>query len=269
MMKTNLLHMQISRLLAVLILALCLLHKAQAQSNVQAIYGTVMSQDSMYLLPNTHVINKRTYQGTITNQNGEFAIEGEIDDTIVFSNVSFKFYYYKITGSEPDNLIIKLETRNYLLDEVSVSAYRLTSNNPKPMAVGKPMIPKTSDIKTPQAVAPTLANPVDFLYYLFARHPKQLEKLRQLYAQDYYKQKLQEGNNREILVRLTGMPKQELEEFMFYCKYADTHIRTINDYEFLRSLLACYDEYEKDKSLNQLLDEQEVQEKTQGERFKD
>lgn len=236
-----------------------------------AIYGTVITQDSLHYLPNTHVINKRTATGTITNGLGEFLITGKVDDTLVFSNVSFQFYYHKITGREADNLIIKLKTRNFLLNEVSVSAYKLTSNDPKPMAIGKPMVPRNEDIYTPHQVPATLGNPIDLLYQMFSSRAKQIEKLQQLYIEDYYRQKLKQGNNRTILTDLTGLDRQELEQFMFYCKYADTYISTLNDYDFLMSLMACYQQYQRELQVNQLLDEQSGGKNTEGssERFKD
>ncbi len=199
---------------------------------------------------------------------GEFLIRANIGDTLVFSNVSFQFYYHKITGNEPENLIIKLKTRNYLLNEVSVSAYKLTSNDPKPMAIGKPMIPRNEDIYDPQTLAPTLGNPIDYLYNLFSSHAKELEKLQQLYVEDYYRQMLKKGNNREILVELTGVPRHELEAFMFYCKYSDTYISTLNDYDFMVSLMACYAQYEREKAVDQLINEQEVPDRMPEERFK-
>jgi hypothetical protein len=242
-----------------------------ARDSIITIYGTVLSQDSSRYLPNTHVINKRSYQGTITNGIGEYLIQGKIGDTLVFSNVSYQFYYHKISGNEPVNLIVKLKTRNYLLDEVSVNAYKLTSNDPKPMVVGKPMIPRNEDIYTPHSLKPTLANPVDLLYYLFSKRPKELEHLRQLYAEDFYREKLKQGNNREVLVTLTGVPREELEAFMFYCKYADTYISTLNDYDFLISLLNCYDQYQRERAVNKLIEEQGVREKinAESERFTD
>lgn len=234
------------------------------------IFGRVITQDSGKAISNTHVINKNTYAGTITNGIGEFKMEARVGDTLVISNVSYQFYYHKVTGKEPNTLIIKMIERNYLLDEVSITAYNITSNNPKPMTIGEPMVPKNEDLHYPEPLAPTLANPVDYLYYLFARRPKQLEKLRQLEREDYYKKKLQEGNNREVLVAVTGLPREELEAFLFYCKYSETHINTLNDYDLLVSLLACYDAYEREKAVNEILEQQEVQQKIeQTTRFKD
>lgn len=244
---------------------------SQEDINLISVYGTVMSQDSLRFIPNTHVINKRNYQGTVTNGIGEFLIQGKIGDTLVFSNISYQFYYYTIVGNEPDNLIIRLKTRNYLLDEVNINSYKLTTNDPKPMVIGKPMIPRNEDLRTPTALKPTLANPIDLLYQMFSKRAKDLEQLKQLYAEDYYREKLKQGNNRSVLVSLTGMPREELEAFMFYCKYADTYINTLNDYEFLISLLNCYDQYERERAVNKLIEEQEVREiiNSESERFRD
>ena len=86
---------------------------------------------------------------------------------------------------------IKLPPRNYLLDEVSI--YAITSNNPRTMPQSKPRVPSNEEIRIPQAVAPTLANPLDLLYYNFGKRPKQLAALRRLQREDYYRQKLEEG----------------------------------------------------------------------------
>jgi hypothetical protein len=73
-----------------------------------------------------------------------------------------------------------------LLDEVSI--YAITSNNPRTMPQSKPRVPSNEDIRIPQAVAPTLANPLDLLYYSFGKRPKQLAALRRLQQEDYYRQ---------------------------------------------------------------------------------
>ena len=98
-----------------------------------------------------------------------------------------------------------------------------------------------------------------------------MEKLQQLYIEDYYRQKLKQGNNREILAGLTGLDRQELEAFMFYCKYSDTYISTLNDYDFLVSLMSCYNQYQRDQEVNQLIEEQAGSDaaKKSSERFKD
>ena len=229
------------------LLLLLVSNGALAQSYI--LKGTVLDKDSSFALPNSYVVNNKTFAGTVTNGIGYFEISVAEGDTIVFSNVGYQFKYLGIDSTVISNInkvkTIKLPQRNYLLDEVSI--YAITSNNPRTMPQSKPRVPSNEDIRIPQAVAPTLANPLDLLYYSFGKRPKQLAALRRLQQEDYYRQKLEEGNNRESLEELTGIPKEEMEAFMFYCKYSDTQIRTFNDYQFLVSLLECYEEFERNK----------------------
>ena len=222
-------------------------YSSLAQSYV--LKGTVLDRDSSFAIPNTYIVNNKTFVGTVTNGIGYFEITVAKGDTLVISNVGFQFLYIPVDSALVANIkneqVYKLLPRNFLLDEVSI--YAITSNNPRTMPQSKPRVPSNQDIRMPSMVAPTLANPLDLLYYSFGKRPKQLAALRKLQQEDYYRSKLEEGNNREILEELTGIPKQEMEAFMFYCKYSDTQIRTFNDYQFLVSLLDCYELYKREK----------------------
>jgi len=235
------------------LLGMCL-PQAHAQSYV--LKGTIVDRDSSFALPNSYVVNNKTYFGTVSNGIGYFEIPVSKGDTLIVSNVGYQFYYLAIDSALlaeiKDEQEIRLIPRNYLLDEVSI--YAITSNNPRTMPRGAPRVPANKDIRTPQAVAPTLANPLDLLYYSFGKRPRQLQALRELQREDYYRRKLEEGTNREIIEELTGIPKAEMEAFMFYCKYSETEIRTFNDYQFLVSLLSCYEEYEREKERQEALE---------------
>lgn len=241
---------------------------AQTSDSSFVVYGRVLDTNKAVPLSNVHVVNKRNYVGTVTNANGFFYIEIEKGDSVVFSSLGYDYYYY-ITQIKPVGLVtIYMEEKVYFLNQVDVSAYKLTSNDPKEIKMGKPMIPKDEDIRYPTAKAPTLANPIDLLYSLFDNRAKQLKALQELQAQDAYKTKLQEGTNRETLTNMTGLSKDELEEFLFFCKYTKVQISTMNDYALLMSLMQCYDEYLRIKEREEILEEYEKAETPTEERFK-
>ena len=242
----------------------------QSQDSSFIIYGQVIDEKSKEPIPNVHVINKTTFVGTVTNGQGFFHMEITYFDTLIFSNLGYAYSYYRHSKDKEGQVIIALKEKNYLLEEVSVYTYQMTSNDPKPMNISKPMIPRNEDINYPDPVKPTLANPVDLLYYMFGSRPRQMRKLRELQIQDQYRHMLKEGNNREILTELTGMDKDELEAFMFFCKYSRTQINTMNDYDFLLSLMNCYEEYLRIQEREQILREKESKprETQTKERFK-
>ncbi len=240
---------------------------AQSDSNF-TVYGRILAGSKKMAVTNAHVVNKRTFFGAVSNQNGFFYMEMKLGDTLIVSSLGYEYFYYIPTEKPTDLLTIVLAEKIYLLNEVDLNSYKLTSNEPKEIRLGTPMVPKNSDIRYPEHTKATLANPIDLLYEMFSSRSKQLKILRELEAQDQYKYKLQEGNNRETLTNLTGLSKDELEEFLFFCKYSSTQINTMNDYNLLVSLLRCYDEYLRIKEREDILKEYEKESGTTSERFK-
>jgi len=223
----------------------------------QFVDGWVLDGKSNETVPGVHVINKSTLKGTTSDGNGYFSLKLALGDTIIFSNIAYKYFYFIYSDSTVvlKEVVIKMEEQNYLLDEVSVFSYTLTTNKPKEMPLRKPAIPSNAEIRDPQIMEAGFNNPAEYLYNLFGSKPKQLRRLAELKAEDAYRDKLEESNNRTAVVRLTGLSQKELEAFMFYCKFARVNMTILNDYEFLLSVQACYRQYVKERELEGFLDQ--------------
>lgn len=221
----------------------------------QELYGTIQDKETEETVPEVHVINKRTLKGTVSDRNGEFLINIEFGDTIVFSNISYKYLYFVYNDSSAtlENALVEMEEQNYLLHEVSIFSYELTSNDPKEMKLEKPLYPSSDEISDGKIINASPSNPAEYLYNLFGSKPKQLRKLAILKAEEAYREKLKESNNRESVTTLTGLSKEELEAFMFYCKFTHVRMNHLNDYDFLIAVQRCYAQYVRDKELDEFL----------------
>lgn len=239
------------------LLCFFLLSTSLVFAQVDIIYGRITSKDTNDAIPGVYVINKNSEKETTTNGLGLFKIEAKQGDTLIFSHMSYAYTYYVIKGQGSRAIQVELAEKNFLLQEVSVFAYKLTTNEPRAMKIGKPSIPNDEEIELPGYIQPGISSPVDYFYDLFGSKPKQMRELRRLIQEDYYRRKLLEGNNRTIVAQLTGLTKEELEAFMFFCKYSNTRIQLLNDYEYIESLLDCYDEYVRQKEIDQILIDQE------------
>lgn len=221
--------------------------------------GFVRAGDNGEPVPSVYVVNKSTYRNVVTNGLGYFSIEVSHGDTLVLSQISFNFTYYVV----PENFtnrqveIIVMEPRNYLIDEVSVYAYNLTTNQPRPMLLEKPNVPNEGEYQTPTLQKPNISAPADLLYWYFGSRPRQLRELQRLEQEDLYREKLRTGKNREILMEVTGLTAQELEAFAWSCKYTDHKISTVNDYDLLVGLLNCYQDYVEKLQREKLLNDAE------------
>jgi hypothetical protein len=97
-------------------LLLCSSTSALAQSYI--LKGTVVDRDSSFALPNSYVVNNKTFAGTVTNGIGYFEISVAQGDTIVFSNVGYQFKYLAIDSAVVSKIkeerLIKLVPKNFL-----------------------------------------------------------------------------------------------------------------------------------------------------------
>jgi hypothetical protein len=228
------------------------------QDSLFFLKGQVLAPDGKTPLPEVHVVNKNKTIGTITTARGLFSIDVHPGDTVVFSNISYKYVYHFVTAQDSSkSMRVVMEERNFMLDEVSIFTYELTTNQEKPMKMGRPMIPKSEDIKDPEPGSASLASPVDYIYQLFSNRERQLRALQELRKQDSFREQLNKGQNREVLLRLTGLSTEELEQMLFFCRYSRSYINHATDYELLISLLLCFEEYQSVRQREQILDEWE------------
>lgn len=221
----------------------------------QRLNGWVVDIQDSTVISEVHVINKSNLKGSISDRSGYFDIPLNFGDTIVFSNIAYQYFYfvYNDSSSATTDVVIEMKEQNYLLNEVSIFSFKLTSNEDKAIVLQKPTYPKSDQISDGRIIKASVSNPAEYLYNLFGSKPRQLRMLAQVKAEDAYRRKLKEHNNRESVVELTGLSQEELEAFMFYCKYSPVRMRTLNDYEFLISVQSCYAQYVKERELEGFL----------------
>lgn len=232
-----------------------LLYLLPLLSYAQKLSGWTVDLSEEAAITGVHVVNKTTHQGTVSDDKGWFEIALQWGDTVVFSNISYKYYYfvYRDSASALQGVLIPMEEQNYLLNEVSIFSYKLSSNKDVEMKIKEPLYPSNKELRDGNIIRASVANPAEFLYNLFGSKPRQLRMLAQLRAEDAYRDKLQESNNRESVINLTGLSKAELEAFMFYCKYSPVHMKAMSDYDFLLSVQYCYHQYVKERELEEFL----------------
>jgi hypothetical protein len=85
--------------------------------------GVVLEADSLNPLPFTHITIKHSHIGTITDYYGFFSFVAKENDTIVFSNISYKRAEFIIPDSLPDNrysVIQLMQKDTFLLKETVI-----------------------------------------------------------------------------------------------------------------------------------------------------
>ena len=243
----------------VLLLILCFSVATSWSQDVTIIKGKVQNASNNVALENVHIVNLNSVIGTLSNEEGEFAIKAVVNDTLYFSYLGFKSIRVRVTNDwlKFGEIKIKMTELSIALEEVVVKPVQLTGY----VEVDAKLIPIYDDHRyriaglgtgyeggqsQPGAVSKVLNsifNPADFLYNVFGKRPHQMKKLRKMKDDDEIRNLLQSKYDRETLMAVLQLEKVDIEEILNNCSYSKSFIKTANDLQILDAISECYEEY--------------------------
>lgn len=228
-------------------------------AKVTILKGQVIHANSKRALSAAHILNLNAVVGTITNDRGLFELATKVNDTVLVSFLGFSSIKLKITNDllKGNELVIGLYEKAEEVREVVIKSTKLIgvlevdvkqvpkdkftrihiNGLPQTYEIGKPT-PK--DFSSPLAA---LFQPVDFLYTLFGKKPKQLKKLQKLKTEDNLRKMLSGNFDREVMMEYLEMDSQELSELLSDCNYSEYFIKKASDLQIIEAVLDCYENY--------------------------
>jgi len=226
---------------------------------IKTLKGQIIHVENKKPLSAAHILNLNTVEGTITNDKGFFEIPTKTNDTILVSYLGYASIKLKITNDllKGNELLIALYEKPEEVKEVVIKSTKLIGvleidikQVPKDRftrikingirqtyEIGKP---KGKDFSSPIAA---LFQPVDFLYNLFGKKPKQLKKLKKLKKEDDLRKMLAGKFDREVMMEYLGMDRKELTDLLTDCNYSDYFIKKASDLQMIEAILDCYENY--------------------------
>ena len=231
--------------------------------------STIFSQNLVAIVENSsdnkpissvHVINLTQVVGVITDKEGKFEIPAKLNDTLYLSYLGFKSIKVRVTNDllKFENSKIQLTELAYALEEVIVKPYELTGYleiDAKNVPVSQsfrysiPGLPSrgyeggSRNSGAFSKVINSIFNPVDFLYNLFGKNPRQLKKLKQMKEDYRIRELLSSKFDRETLVELLQIQRVDIDEILRNCNFSDSFIETANDLQILDAISGCYEEF--------------------------
>ena len=226
----------------------------------QNLVATVENSSDNKPISSVHVINLTQVVGVITNKQGKFEIPAKLNDTLYLSYLGFKSIKVRVTNDllKFEDSKIQLTELAYALEEVIVKPYELTGYleiDAKNVPVSQsfrysiPGLPSrgyeggSRNSGAFSKVINSIFNPVDFLYNLFGKNPRQLKKLKQMKEDYRIRELLSSKFDRETLVELLQIQKVDIDEILRNCNFSDSFIETANDLQILDAISGCYEEF--------------------------
>lgn len=247
-----------------LILVLCLFttftygQETENQSEPTRVKGTIISTTTNGPLSEVNIVNINQVVGTSTNDDGEFEIRANANDTLHLSYLGYKSIKVRVTNDwiKFGNTKIEMTELALALEEVTVNQLRLTGY----LKVDMAQVPIRSneryrisglpgqgyEARRPNVASKVLGaifNPADFLYNMFGKKPNEMKKLRKMKEDDEIRNTLAKRYDREMLMVLLQVNKFDLDEIVNQCNYSKDFINTANDLQILDAISQCYEEY--------------------------
>ena len=210
-------------------------------------------------LSGAHVFNLNTVRGTVTKKDGSFTIPTQLNDTIFLSHIGFQSIKIKITNDllKGNELEIALFEKAENIAEVTVKSTKLIGvleidarNIPqdKFTRIHINGLPQTYEVgrpgkKTYNSPVDAIFHPMDFVYNLFGKKPKQLRKLKKMREEGEIRDILDSKVNREFMLEYLELSKQELEELLDECNYSEYFIKKASDIQVIEAVLECYENH--------------------------
>ncbi len=228
------------------------------------IIGEIHDPEANEAVAYVHIVNLRTNQGEVSNSEGRFWIDMQKTDTLLFSAIGFEKYYFTLKEQVTTNkLVVTIELKHSTLELETVKVFAFKDEYALKRAlldVNAPIEPekkafeipgiKMSKITRPEGGI-RVGGPLSAIGNLFSKEVKEYKKLEEV-SQEYDYQKLIKAKyNEHIVMRITGLKEDDVEDFMNFCKLEDSFISRSSEYELTVVIQQCLTDY-KSNSLDSL-----------------
>lgn len=230
------------------------------QLTAQEVIGVVKNAADDKPIPTVHVLNLNKVLMSITDANGVFAIDAEVNDTLFLSYLGFKTIKVPVTNDliKFPKTEFKLTALALALEEVVVRPYQLTgyleidaknvpiNRNQRYSIPGLPTGGYEAGSRGPSAfsrVVGSIFNPFDFLHNLFGKKPNELRKLKKMRENNALRDLLSVKYDRETLEEFLQLDIIDIDEILRNCNFSESFIKTANDLQVLEAISGCYEEY--------------------------
>jgi len=229
------------------------------ENPVVTIRGQIVDGVNKKPLKGAHVFNMNTITGGITNAEGYFEVPAKANDTLFLSHLGFQSVKIKITYdlTKGNPLEITLYEKSELIEEVKVQTHQLVGvleidakNVPtdKYTRIHISGLSQTYEVGKPRrksysSPVDAIFHPVDFMYNMFGKKPKQLSKLKQMRDKTEAREMLNSKVNRDLMLEYMELSREELDELLDECNYSEYFVKSASDIQVIEAVLECYENY--------------------------
>ena len=204
--------------------------------------GVILSKTDSSIIVHAHIINITSKHGVTSNNNGEFVIQTNPEDTLLFSFIGYQSLKIKVSDIKPytylDRAIHTIEPYTVLpykgYNEFREAFTKLELEDTSTFKINTSFVLSVEELRG--YAPPSLG--------LLKYRNKDKENYKKLLARDKHKAFLATKFNAKI-VQQTTLLKDEIQinSFMEYCDFTDQFIEFSLHYNLVDQIINCFEEY--------------------------
>jgi hypothetical protein len=231
---------------------------SQIDSVQQKVKGKILDIKTNASIGRVTVVNKNNSAVVLASENGEFEINANKNDKLLFSHLGYNYTEVEVNQKwHLESKTIFLSEKVNEIETVVVSSYVLTGY----LVIDTKLIPVNENYRyniaglnlgyepgmkaknATENLLKALSNPVDLVYSLFNSKEKDLKRLMDLKNDANFAAILSKNTDRESLVMLLQLDKNEIDIILEKCNYSRSFITTASDLQVLDALATSYNDY--------------------------
>lgn len=205
----------------------------------QILKGSVVEKDSSTAMPFVYIINKSNGNGTMSDNDGNFTLSTNKQDTLICSYVGYAKMYIAVKNLKPNAQgLVKLVMAQAMinLNTVTVTSFKI---KPYERDYMNKIIDESKIRKLDY-----FNSPITALYMQYSKEGRQIRKLAKIFEDLFEEEEVQKKLSPEILTRLTGDDKIDYAAFRKYCYYLSNYFIMSHDgYDLYSKVMECYRAY--------------------------
>jgi hypothetical protein len=219
------------------------------------LHGIVVSQNNP--LKKVEVINKTAKTSTRTNDNGQFSILVNVQDSLIFFSRDYFFKRMKVSQQdlETTTLVIDMILKPEELDEVLITTIKFPKVTYDHEAISEIKIEKQKNDLTrfiPGYRDGSIPNGVNFGAIgadLFSLFGKKKEKTKTKTTAPDFKKRTAETISREFFTKELKLLPEEVDLFLEYCDADPRYAKLLDDRSILATMDFLFAKFEEFKKL--------------------
>ncbi|ADQ18304.1 hypothetical protein Lbys_2642 [Leadbetterella byssophila DSM 17132] len=220
-----------------------------ALAQERSIYGRVVDSTKHEGINNLIIQNTRSGQMVNTNRSGDFFIRASAGDSIVVMDIGYNRVGCVYDGQNRYP-VIATKTQPIMLREVVITEKRkkelqdeIDAFLENPQSAGAIRNEILGNVLSTETTQPGIGISIDALWELWSKEGKMNRKVADLKYHDLKAFYASLKYNKQVVLQVTKMEEDELDDFMSFCKPTEDFILRANDYDLTQKILQCYREF--------------------------